>query len=85
MTEWQDLLESQGFVVQMHAQAPMHLLEPRRLIQDEGVFGAARFAFNLLTNREARHRVLAMRQVFSNHRDHLAAITIVGLKKETPQ
>ena len=80
--EWQSLLESEGFVVRAHAQAPMHLLEPWRIIQDEGMLGAVRFAFNLLCNREARHRVLAMRHVFSKYRDHLAAIMIVGQKKE---
>jgi SAM-dependent methyltransferase len=82
IAEWQSLLESEGFLVQAHAQAPMHLLEPWRLIQDEGMLGALRFAFNLLCNREARRRVLAMRRVFSKYRDHLAAVMIVGQKKE---
>src|ERR1700682_466486 len=82
ITEWQGLLESEGFSVQTQAQAPMHLLEPGRIIQDEGVFGALRFACNLLCNREARRRVLGMRRVFSKYRDHLAAVVIVGQKKE---
>jgi hypothetical protein len=83
--EWQGLLESEGFLVQTQAQAPMHLLEPWRMIQDEGVIGALRFAFNLLCNREALRRVLAMRRVFSKHRDHLAAVMLVGQKTEFPQ
>jgi hypothetical protein len=52
------------------------------MIQDEGVIGALRFAFNLICNREARRRVLAMRRVFSKHRGHLAAIMLVGQKTE---
>ena len=80
--EWQGLLESEGFSVQAQVQAPMHLLEPRRIMQDEGVFGALRFAFNLLCNRAARRRVLAMRRVFSKHRNHLAAIMLIAHKKE---
>jgi SAM-dependent methyltransferase len=80
--EWQGLLEAGGFSVQAHAQAPMHLLEPWRIMQDEGVFGAMRFAFNLLCNRAARHRVLAMRHVFSKYRNNLAAIILIGRKKE---
>ena len=80
--EWHGLLESEGFSVQAQVQAPMHLLEPRRIMQDEGVFGALRFAFNLLCNREARRRVLAMRRVFSKHRNHLAAIMLIAHKKE---
>src|ERR1700674_796148 len=82
IAEWQSLLESEGFSLQTQAQAPMHLLEPGRIIQDEGLFGALRFAFNLLCNREARRRVLGMRRVFSKYRDHLAAVVIVGQKKE---
>jgi SAM-dependent methyltransferase len=82
IAEWQGLLEAEGFSVQTQAQAPMHLLEPWRLIQDEGMFGALRFAFNLLCNREARRRVLGMRRVFRRNRDHLAAVVFVAQKKE---
>jgi len=82
IAEWQGLLESEAFMVQAHAQAPMHLLEPRRIIQDEGMLGAMRFAVNLLCNPEARRRVLAMRRVFSKYRDHLAATMLIGQKKE---
>lgn len=82
LAEWLGLLESEAFSVQAHAQAPMHLLEPWRIVQDEGMFGALRFAINLLCNREARRRVLAMRGVFSKYRDNLAAVVFVGQKKE---
>jgi Methyltransferase domain len=82
ITEWQGLLEAEGFSVQTQAQAPMHLLEPGRIIQDEGVFGALRFAINLLCNREARRRVVGMRRVFRRNRDHLAAVVFVAQKKE---
>jgi SAM-dependent methyltransferase len=82
LAEWQSLLESEAFSVQAHAQEPMHLLEPWRIIQDEGMFGALRFALKLLCNREARRRVLAMRRVFSKYRDHLAAVMLIGQKKE---
>jgi len=82
LAEWQGLLESEGFSVQAEAHAPMHLLEPWRIIKDEGMVGALRFAINLLCNREARRRVLAMRRAFAKYRDHLAAVMIVGQKKE---
>jgi hypothetical protein len=82
IAEWQGLLEAEGFSVQTQAQAPMHLLEPWRMIQDEGMFGAMRFAFNLLRNREARKRVLGMRRVFSRNRDNLSAVVLVAQKKE---
>jgi SAM-dependent methyltransferase len=82
IAEWQGLLESEGYLVQTHTQVPMHMLEPWRLIQDEGVFGSMRFAFNLLCNPEGRRRVLGMRQVFHKYRDHLAAVMMIAKKKE---
>ncbi len=82
IAEWHGLLESEGFSVQSEAQAPMYLLEPRRLIQDEGLLGAIRFGANLVCNREARRRILAMRRVFGRYRDHLAAVMLIGHKKE---
>jgi hypothetical protein len=58
----------------------MHLLRPRRLIQDEGVRGALRLAKNLLLDGKARRRVLAMRHVFERYRENLSAIFIVAEK-----
>jgi len=78
VSEWTSLLEAEGFSIQSEAQAPMHLLEPRRIIQDEGLLGFCRFAVKLLCNREARRRVLAMRRVFAKHREHLAAVTLAS-------
>lgn len=78
--EWQQLLESEGFQVEAQAQAPMNLLEPWRLIQDEGFVGALRFVWNVVHNREARQRVLAMRRVFCRYRTHLAAVMLIGIK-----
>ena len=58
----------------------MHLLELRRLVQDEGLGGTLRFVRNVLGDAEARKRVLAMRRVFRRYRDHLAAIALVGVR-----
>jgi hypothetical protein len=60
--------------------APMALLQPRRLIADEGPFGALRFAKNVVTHRDARRRVLRMRRTFRKHRDRLTAVAIVAHK-----
>ncbi|NMU81926.1 SAM-dependent methyltransferase, partial [Vibrio parahaemolyticus] len=38
-SEWKTLLEDNGFVVEFEALAPMHLLEPKRVIADEGILG----------------------------------------------
>ncbi|MEM6572051.1 MAG: methyltransferase domain-containing protein [Planctomycetota bacterium] len=78
VTEWRELLESEGFTVEDPMTAPMHLLEPARMIQDEGVGGAARIAWNMVRDREARGRVLEMRRSFRRHADHLCAISLIA-------
>ena len=81
--EWRTLLEAEGFIVHTQATAPMHLLEPKRLIQDEGFWGALRFVWNVLRDSEARHRVKTMRKVFQTYEKNLAAIMLVGIKRDT--
>jgi len=80
LPEWRGLLESHGFVIDDVRTAPMALLQPRRLIADEGLGGALRFAYRVLTRPAARRRVLAMRRTFRRHRRHLTAIAIVARK-----
>lgn len=80
IAEWSQLLADHGLVVDDVVTAPMALLQPRRLIADEGVFGAVRFAKNLLTHRDARRRVLRMRRTFRAHRDRLTAVAIIAHK-----
>jgi ubiquinone/menaquinone biosynthesis C-methylase UbiE len=81
ITEWRKLLESQGFEVGSLETAPMSLLEPGRLIRDEGLPGALRFVWNLLRDSEARQRVLEMRAVFRRNRKQLGAVAIIGIKR----
>ncbi len=78
--EWQALLENAGFRVVRRGHAPMHLLRPKRLIEDEGVLGALRIVKNVLLDGEARRRVVAMRRVFERYHDNLSAIYLVGQK-----
>jgi hypothetical protein len=80
MSEWRTLLTEAGFNVVAQHTAPMHLLEPRRLVKDEGIFGTLRFAWNVATHSAARKRVLRMRRIFRKYQDHLAAVAIVARK-----
>lgn len=80
VSEWRAVLESEGFDVQSVDIAPMSLLEPGRLIRDEGLVGALRFVWNLLRDSEARKRVLKMRSVFHRYRKQLGAVAIVVRK-----
>jgi len=84
IAEWRALLEREGFGVTDVGLAPMHLLEPGRLLRDEGLPGAIRFILNLLRDGDARARVLAMRRVFRKYRTHIAAIMLVAVKPSTP-
>jgi SAM-dependent methyltransferase len=78
--EWRELLTGAGFAVKAVELAPMHLLEPRRVIRDEGPLRALRFALNVATHPAARRRVRAMRRVFRDYRQHLSAVAIVAVK-----
>lgn len=81
--EWRTLLESEGFIVHTEATTPMHLLEPNRLIQDEGFLGTLRFVWNVLRDDEARHRVANMRKVFQTYEENLAAVMLVAVKRNS--
>jgi len=78
---WRAILESEGFQVQSVDLAPMSLLEPGRLIRDEGISGAFRFLANLLRDSEARRRVMEMRSVFRRYRKQLGAVSITVSKR----
>lgn len=78
--EWTELLTEAGFEVEKVGYAPMALLEPHRLIADEGLFGALRFVFNVLRDADARARVLNMRATFRRHRKNMAAIEVIAAK-----
>ena len=71
-----------GFQVEYSGYAPMRLLGPRRLIQDEGIWGALRLVKNICLQAPARRRVLAMRRVFGQYQDHISAIFLVVKKPE---
>lgn len=80
LREWRELIEFCGFDVTWQSTAPMHLLEPRRMLADEGIPGVLRILFRLATNPAARRRVRAMRRLFRAYRDHLSAVALVCVK-----
>ncbi|MDX2765159.1 hypothetical protein P1S61_38365 [Streptomyces sp. ME08-AFT2] len=79
-----ELLAAVGFTVTALKTAPMALLEPRRLVADEGVVPALRIASRALRNPSALRRVLHMRRVFHRHRDHLGAISLLAAPRPVP-
>jgi hypothetical protein len=78
--EWRQCFADAGLSIVAEQTAPMHLLEPARLIRDEGLLGAMRFAFNVARHQAARRRVLKMRRVFRKYGRHLVAMALVAVK-----
>jgi len=79
--EWSQLLEDEGFEVIGTEFNPMHLLKPRRLIEDEGFLGASRVMFNLLTHKPERKQIKRMYHAFKEQQRYLNAIAMITRKK----
>ncbi|MEE2034611.1 class I SAM-dependent methyltransferase [Rhodococcus chondri] len=82
-TEWRQLFVEAGFEVETVGFAPMALLEPKRILADEGLLGTLKFMGNVIRDSDARARVLQMRSTFTKYKKHLVAIEIIAKKKET--
>ena len=78
--EWKNLLVKEGFKIVEVFKNPMHLLEPKRVIQDEGFFRSLKIMFNVITHPKARKRILEMRKVFRKYKGQMNAIAIVAEK-----
>lgn len=84
ITEWTQLLEEAGFEVEVTNSNDMHLLEPRRVLADEGLRNTLRIMKNVLTQPDVRQRVLEMRATFRKYENELCAVALVARKPETP-
>lgn len=80
IADWRELLQAQGFVVDEVLTSPLALLEPQRVIADEGFVRAVRFARNVLRDRETRRRVFAMAKTLRSHKKILQAVGLVATK-----
>lgn len=78
--EWKTLLEKEGFKIVEVFKNTMHLLEPKRVVQDEGFFRTLKILYNVITHPKARKRILAMRKVFLKYENEMNAIAIVAEK-----
>jgi ubiquinone/menaquinone biosynthesis C-methylase UbiE len=82
--EWVELFEQHGMSVSWIATAPMSLLEPKRLLQDEGFLGVVRIGLNIARKPLLRHRMMAMRGLFRRYQAYLGAISLVALAPKSP-
>ena len=82
-TDWQALIKQAGFNVRYESEAAMRLLEPSRLVKDEGLPRTIKIICNIVRTPVARRRIRAMRGIFRKHSEHLGAIAIVADKPKS--
>jgi len=78
---WRALLGDAGLVVEAELAAPMRLLSPRRVLDDEGLVRTLGIAGRLVRDGAARARVREMRACFERWRHHIAAVALVARKR----
>jgi len=79
--EWKKILEEQNFDIIHYQVTAMHLLEPARIIDDEGFTGFVRIVKNILSNSDIRKRILRMKNIFKKYENNLCAVILVAKKR----
>ncbi|MEY7849978.1 methyltransferase domain-containing protein [Natrarchaeobius sp. A-rgal3] len=80
-SEWIDLLSEAGLTVTWRSSAPMHLLRPRRVVDDEGLLRTMRIGATVATKPAVARRILSMRRAFDDHKRQMEAIALVAEKQ----
>ncbi len=75
--EWAKLFEKEGFKIKKVFTSPLHILERKRLIEDEGWWGAAKIGFNVLTHPKAKEKILEIKSLFKYYQNHLTAFGFI--------
>jgi SAM-dependent methyltransferase len=79
--QWRDFMARHGFEIIAENQRPVRLLEPERIIEDEGEERAFEFAWNILQDDVAIERVREIRRVFQTYADNLCGYSLVCRKR----
>jgi len=79
-SEWKSLLEEVGFKIVKVEYADMKLLQPERIIEDEGFLRFLKIAKNVLLNPDIKKRIIHMRSTFKKYETNLKAIMIIAQK-----
>lgn len=80
-SEWAHLLQEEGFeIVQVYTNA-MHLLETKRIIDDEGFLRSLKISFNIYTHPSAHKRINEMKSCFKKYDQRMNGIAIVARKR----
>ena len=75
--DWEDLAQSQGLRPEQMKLVPMSMLQPRRMLADEGAAGVLRILGNMARRPRAARRAQRMHRVFWDHRRHLSGMALV--------
>lgn len=75
--QWREFLTRHGFEIIAEHSREVRLLEPERLIEDEGEQGAFGFAWNALQDDVAVKRVREIRSIYRRYRENLCAYSLV--------
>lgn len=78
--EWCILLRNEGFKIREMYASPMHLLEPKRMISDEGFLRTLKIGFNILTHPKAKNKIMQMRAIFKKYEQQMTAFGIIAEK-----
>lgn len=81
--EWKELLEQQGLKVIWCGEADLDLLEPRRMLLDEGILRCLKIVCNIAKDPVLRQRILAIRSIFRKYGEHLGAVSMVATRMES--
>jgi hypothetical protein len=79
--EWQQACEQAGLMIQQSKTGEMGLLNPKRVIEDEGLFPSLKIAWKVLTQPAIRERVLEMKNTFNQYRNQLGYIAFYASKE----
>jgi predicted O-methyltransferase YrrM len=80
-TNWITICETSGLRVLKHQTGAMGLLNPTRIVQDEGWVDAIKFYWNVFTQPKVRNRLLTMRRVFKQYQRELGYIVLCAERK----
>ena len=71
-----DCRTAAGLTVEQSQTGKMGLLNPKQMVQDEGIAGTGQILWRILARPVIRDRILAMRQVFQQHQQDLGYIVV---------
>lgn len=80
MDDWTELLDDHGFELRSVERAPLRLLEPDRILADEGLCGATSFAANIMMRPRILQRIMRMRAAMRRNAPHLRAVAMVAVR-----